>query len=427
MSRRKKLPFIIIIIAAALTAAVTPAAVRLYDMPGDIFLTDGSSRVLEFDIPINVEMTSDSVDVLSFNGTSLKDTSTVDLGKPIVISPKESGSTTISFNLFGVIPIKSINVTVGEEVLLYPGGQSIGVMLHTDGALVVGSSYITTSNGEKINPAETAGLMAGDVIKKVNGEVIQSADHLSELINNVSSEDIELEITRGGSLQSVTITPAKDASDGKYRLGVWVRDSTAGVGTLTFYEPATGSFAGLGHAITDTDTGELLSVKNGEIIESRIIEVVKGTQGEPGELKGVFDPMNEVIGHISKNTRFGIYGKADTDITNGVYSQPVVAASRDEVTSGPATICCAVDDRGVKEYECRIVKLQKQSVPEQKSFVIEITDAELLSMTGGIVQGMSGSPVLQNGKIVGAVTHVFVNDPSKGYGIYIDWMLNEIE
>ena len=204
-----------------------------------------------------------------------------------------------------------------------------------------------------------------------------------------------------------------------------MRDSTLGVGTLTFYDPASGKFAGLGHAITDVDTGKLLTVKDGEIVKSDILEVVKGEEGEPGELRGSFGQNDEVIGTISKNTEYGLYGNTQKQMQNGIYGA-LPAAKRDEVKVGEATLLCTLDDSGVKEYSCKIVKVNSQDSPEQKSFVVQIDDERLLETTGGIVQGMSGSPVIQNGKIVGAVTHVFINDPTQGYGIYLDWMLSEM-
>jgi len=206
--------------------------------------------------------------------------------------------------------VKNIDVTVGDEVLLYPGGQSIGVMLYTDGALIVGSSYIETADGSRLNPAELAKLEPGDIIKAIDGIPVENAEHLSELVNRSSSHRLSLTIEREGEELLRTIEAVEDP-DGSYKLGVWVRDSTAGVGTLTFYEPDTRTFAGLGHAITDVETGSTLHVKNGEIIFSDITEVIPGEEGIPGELRGSFDPRQEVLGNITKNTPYGIFGKGD--------------------------------------------------------------------------------------------------------------------
>jgi stage IV sporulation protein B len=213
--------------------------------------------------------------------------------------------------------------------------------------------------------------------------------------------------------------------DLKYRLGIWVRDSTAGVGTLTFYDPESRCFGALGHAITDVDTGVLLSVKNGEIMQSTIIDVKQGRRGEPGELKGVFSGRQRVIGNILRNTQYGIYGKMYRSLPKFYFDQPLPVCSQYDVQVGKASILTTVDEEGIKEFEIQIIKVNIQQHPSSKGMVIEITDPELLERTGGIVQGMSGSPIIQNGRIVGAITHVFVNDPKKGYGIFIEWMLEE--
>jgi len=398
--------------------------IQMNRIPDSIFLTKGSSRVLEFDLPFSAEVKADTRDVVQFSGTSLKD-EYYEMDQPLTLITRESGSTSVSFDLFGWIPVKSIEVTVGDEVLLYPGGQSIGVMLYTDGALVVGSSHIERADGTMINPAETAGLKPGDIIISANGVTVQSAKHLAELVNEAPSHVLELNIRRSGKERVVRMEPVCD-DEGVYKLGVWVRDSTAGVGTLTFYEPETGTVAGLGHAITDVDTGSILQVKNGDIILSEIKEVIKGAEGAPGELRGSFDPEEEVIGSIIKNTDYGVYAAGEEALLSEL-GEPMIAAARDEVCEGEAELYCSIDDNGVQAYQCMIEKIERQEIRRQKSFVVKITDKRLLERTGGIVQGMSGSPIIQNNRLIGAVTHVFLNDPTRGYGIYIDWMLQEIE
>lgn len=426
---RKKAVVISFIVALLLAAAVfvVPIAASADKLPNQVFLTEGNSQTLDFGLPWSLRLTaqSDAAEVLRLNGNSLAEQSEYALNQPLTISTGEQGTADLTLNLLGLIPIKNIKVTVSEEKTLYPGGQSIGVMLYTNGALVVGCSDITTENGKTVNPASEAGLLPGDIIEQIGGETIKNADHLSALIQELDEGQMRLTVRRDGELKEIWVTPVRDAQDGSLRLGIWVRDSTAGVGTLTFYDPQTGAFAGLGHAITDVDTGKQLTVKEGEIIQSEIIEVVKGAAGEPGELKGYFDPKTDVMGIISKNTDYGIYGKANETPDCDWYCNPIQAAARDEVEVGPATLLCTLNSEGVRAYTCRIVQVNQQSAPAPKSFVVEITDEKLLSVTGGIVQGMSGSPVIQNGKLVGAVTHVFVNDPTKGYGIYLDWMLNE--
>lgn len=409
-----------------LALAAAGLMIAISDVPSEIFLMDGNSQTLQVGFPFELELEEgeQSVSAVTVQGDSLKDKKSYSLSEPLVISGQEEGKCNASLKVFGV-KVKDIQITVLEEVMLVPGGQSIGVMLHTKGALVVGSMNITSKTGEPVNPAKVAGLQAGDIIEKYNGEEIKDAAHLSELINQDEEGAARLSVRRGDQNLELTIYPVQDAEDGLWKLGVWVRDSTLGVGTLTFYDPASGKFAGLGHAITDVDTGKLLTVKDGEIVESDILEVVKGEEGEPGELRGSFGQNDEVIGTISKNTEYGLYGNTQKQMQNGIYGA-LPAAKRDEVKVGEATLLCTLDDSGVKEYSCKIVKVNSQGSPEQKSFVVQIDDERLLETTGGIVQGMSGSPIIQNGKIVGAVTHVFINDPTQGYGIYLDWMLSEM-
>jgi len=208
-------------------------------------------------------------------------------------------------------------------------------------------------------------------------------------------------------------------------LGLWVRDITAGVGTLTFYDAKNGRFGALGHAITDVDTGMLLSVKNGEIVQSDVIDVRQGRRGEPGELRGGFSERDRVIGDIVKNTRYGIYGKVRRPVPNLLYKKPLPVGCQFTVNVGSATLLTTINGNGVEEFDMEIIGINRQNYPNPKGMIVQITDPDLLSRTGGIVQGMSGSPIIQNGRLVGAITHVFVNDPTKGYAIFIEWMLKE--
>jgi len=324
------------------------------------------------------------------------------------------------------LTLNNDTVDVKTPKKLVVGGQTIGVKLHTKGALIVGISEVTTPNGETVTPALQAGLKTGDIIEKVNDVEVQNAIHLSELVNKQKTGTVKLTIKRGVNTLDVTITPVKDKNDGKYKLGTWVRDSTAGVGTLTFYDPETLKYASLGHAITDVDTKTNLCVGNGQIVISDILDVKKGEQGTPGELKGSFSDTDEAIGSIEKNTDFGIYGTLKKALKNSIYSSPLEVGNMNSVTLGKATILCTIDSEGIKEYECEIVKINLQESASPKSMVVKITDSRLLNKTGGIVQGMSGSPIVQNNKIIGAVTHVFINDPTQGYGIFVEWMLEQL-
>ncbi|HZJ56761.1 MAG TPA: SpoIVB peptidase [Clostridia bacterium] len=394
-------------------------------IPNRVQLFEGDTKTLNFRIPLPVKIEGDNVDVLKFNGNSLKDQYVYEMGKPISIKPANSGDVSLDFKLFGLISIKQMLVKVTPPKLIYPGGSSIGVSLYTKGALLVGISEVYDKKGVANNPALDAGLRPGDIIERVNGISIKNAEHLSELVNIAKHQGIELEILRGNQFFVTNIEPVEDYHDGKYRLGIWVRDSTAGVGTLTFYDPEKNHFGALGHAITDVDTGTMLSIKNGEIVQSKIIDIKQGKRGNPGELKAAFSSKRKVIGYIVKNSLYGIYGKMDKAFIPDTLGEPIPICYKDNVKLGPAKILSTIDEEGIKEFDVQVIKINDQNQASAKGMVIEIVDPRLLDRTGGIVQGMSGSPIIQGGKIIGAITHVFVNDPKKGYGIFIEWMMDE--
>ena len=334
-------------------------------------------------------------------------------------------SSHITIRLLGVIPVKQISVYVRSDIMLVPGGSSIGVTLHTRGALVVGISSILLANGQSISPAAAAGIQAGDLIEKINGVEIKDAAHLAELCNE-SSDQVELTVLRGSERLTVQMRPVLDPSDGQYRMGMWVRDSTAGVGTLSFYDPVSHWYAALGHAITDVDTRSNLTVRDGEIVQSSIVDIVQGAQGEPGELRGTFGVGSLPLGTIEVNSQYGIYGKMYQVYRNPLFPDGIPMAYPEEVHVGPAKLLTTLNDEGVKAYDCEIIKVNPQNSPAQKGMVVQITDPALLKATGGIVQGMSGSPLIQDGKLIGVVTHVFINDPTKGYCMYALWMQQQI-
>ncbi len=328
----------------------------------------------------------------------------------------------INNNLFGFLPEKPANVYVFPKIKVYPGGQPVGIKLNTDGVLVVGLSDVQSENGSKTSPAVEGGLQIGDSIIKINNEPISDSKSLIDKVNK--NQKLSINILRNGKTYIKTVFPSKSSSDGSYKLGIWVRDSTAGVGTLTFYDEKTGKFAALGHPITDIDTGTLLKVKDGTIINSKIISIKKGIKGSPGEVRGMFIDEENPIGNILSNTMCGIYGdKFKIKINKKI--KPMEIAFRNEVREGDAQILTTINQEEPKYYNIKIEKLLVQDSPGPKSMVIKITDPELLKKTGGIVQGMSGSPIIQDNKIVGAVTHVLINNPDTGYGIYVEWMLRE--
>lgn len=310
-----------------------------------------------------------------------------------------------------------------KEIEVYPGGISIGVKINNKGALVVGYSDISTHEGLSESPGKMAGIELGDIIEEVNGENIETCSDLISKVKTCRNDEMTVKILRGNSELTKKISLIKE--DNEYKIGLWVRDSTAGIGTLTFYDKDSKTFGALGHPITDGDTNVSFNIKSGTLLRSSVLSIKKGERGNPGEIKGLFINENESIGNIEKNTNSGIYGDASVELINPNFNKAMTVAYRDEIKEGHAQIITTVEDGGAKAYDIEILKLLPQDEPGSKSMIIKIVDPVLLEKTGGIVQGMSGSPIIQNGKIIGAVTHVLINKPDVGYGIYIEWMLQD--
>ncbi len=307
-----------------------------------------------------------------------------------------------------------------DETYVIVGGIPIGIYLDTNGVMVIDTDEIADAWGIENNPAEDI-VYSGDYIIGINDIEVDTKDELIEQVSELDGSVVELEIRRDSEIIEVSVTPTLD-ENGTYKLGIWVRDNLQGLGTLTYIDTQSG-FGALGHGINDVDTGELLEIEEGELYKASISNIIKGTSGSPGGLEGViiYNPFN-IIGEINVNSEAGIYGTV-FNINDLDYEQELVpVASVDEIEEGAAAIRCTIDDE-VCEYEIEIVEVNVNETEVNKGLVIQITDEELIEATGGIVQGMSGAPILQNGKIVGAVTHVFVNDPTRGYGIFIENML----
>jgi stage IV sporulation protein B len=324
----------------------------------------------------------------------------------------------------GVIPLKSFEVQKIKDLEVYPGGNPIGVRVNSEGLLVVGYSDVEVNNKKEESPGKAGGLEIGDLILKVNGIDMENSIDLLRTIKSSLKEDIEVNILRNGKKLTKNIH-LKRENNKDYKIGLWVRDSTAGVGTMTFYDNNSKKFGALGHPITDCDTNEPFLIKKGDLLESSIISIKRGEKGAPGELKGIF--LNEQLptGNIEKNTESGIFGEIKNTECFNRNTKPLKVGFRDEITVGKAKIITTIDESGPQEFDIEIEKLLNQSTPGSKSMVIKITDPKLLKRTGGIVQGMSGSPIIQNNKLIGAVTHVLINKPDTGYGIYIEWMLQD--
>ncbi len=316
------------------------------------------------------------------------------------------------------------NVPVVAEKVLVPGGQSVGVKMDVRGVLIVGLEEIEGKSGKAINPGLLSGLQIGDIIMEINGTEVYHADEVQSIVNEVK-DTVKLKIKRNGEIMNISINPVESGEDGLYKLGVWVKDKTAGIGTLTYYDPSNSTFGALGHGIVDPETNSILSVETGLLLESQVREVEEGKSGEPGEIKGIFYHSDDPLGSLERNSEFGVFGVSYHPIENPLYEKPLAVGTKDQVRLGKAYILSTLSNNEIKRFEIEIEQIEDQDAPADKSMVIRVTDKELLDESGGIVQGMSGSPIIQDDRIIGAVTHVFVNNPSRGYGVFIEWMLRE--
>ncbi len=306
--------------------------------------------------------------------------------------------------------------------MVLPGGEAFGVELQTKGVLVVGTAPVDCV-GEDRSPAKEAGIKAGDIIAAVEGRAVNSVSVVIDLVADSEGKPISLTVERRGVERKLTLTPVKSESEDTWKAGVWIRDHTAGIGTVTCYLPESGAFTGLGHGICDSDTGVLLPFSGGAIMDVRISGIRKGSKGAPGELKGYF--CGSKVGNLMGNTPCGVYGVL-AKMPEYEKSDLLLVGDSESVREGAVTVRCTVDNGGIGEYRAKITKLCG-SARDGKNFVIEITDPVLLAKTGGIVQGMSGSPVIQDGKLVGAITHVLLDEPAKGYGIFIENVLARVK
>lgn len=334
-------------------------------------------------------------------------------------SISESGEYELDVTAFGVFPVKTAKVTVTQRRYVNVGGNIFGIRLYTKGVLVVGCDDVQTKDGT-VNPAQRAGIKKGDIIVKIDGSPVGRNNDVAGAVEKSGGAAVELTVQRGNAEKTLSLVPAKSASDGKYKAGIWVRDSSAGIGTMTFYDKKSGIFAGLGHAVCDVDTGEKLLISGGDAVNACVKGCYKGENGNPGELCGVF--TSGEIGELYENSDKGIYGSY-TDLPP---SKELPVALRDEVKEGKAQIISTIDDGEPQYYDIEITKIYSKT-EQQRNMVIKVTDEELLQKTGGIVQGMSGSPIVQNGMLVGAVTHVFINDPTQGYAIFAQTMLEKAD
>jgi stage IV sporulation protein B len=326
----------------------------------------------------------------------------------------------VSLSLFGVIPIKDVEVHCSQAPILTAGGTPFGVKLLMDGVMVIRVEKVETEDGEK-QPAADGGIQKGDIIRYINDQSVMSNKEIQKIIDGSGGQKLKVTVNRGGNEYETYVTPVYSKLRHGYCAGMWVRDSIAGIGTVTFVDRESGSFAGLGHPICDSDTGEIVPISSGEAVPVQISGVVKGKTGVPGELEGYFT-TEEPMGILRENNKCGVYGEL-TSAARTIYSgKEYKMGYKQDVHEGKATILTTIDGSIAKEYSIEIKQVDYSSSDSTKNMVIEITDKELLEKTGGIVQGMSGSPIIQDGRLIGAVTHVFVADSSQGYGIFAENM-----
>lgn len=394
--------------------------------PRQIRVLEGHSALLKLGLPVSATVTSSNSKVAAVRGTNSESLAAFNLKQPIRIDSVMQGDADVQVKLFGIFPLKSVHVSVLPDVKVIPGGQSIGVKIQSAGIMVVGYNLVKDEHRSS-SPAEAANIKIGDVITAIDGQTVQSTEQAAALINKAGKEKRESEITvlRSKTKTKFRVTPMWDKETETYRIGLYIRDSAAGVGTLTFYAPQLQVFGALGHVISDMDTGQPIMVKEGQVLHSSVTSIDKGESGQPGEKRGTMIDEGNILGTITKNSDFGVYGRMAKLPDYGKINEPVPIALAEQVREGPAKILTVVDGQKVEEYSIEIINVLRQKYPATKSMVIRITDPRLIEKTGGIIQGMSGSPILQDGKLVGAVTHVFVNDPTQGYGVFIEWMLNE--
>ncbi|MFZ5353546.1 MAG: SpoIVB peptidase [Bacillota bacterium] len=345
-----------------------------------------------------------------------------------LIHGNNQGRTKGRVMLLNILPIKQVAVNVIPDLKLVPSGEAIGVKIEARGLLVVGMSSINGTDGRRHSPAADAGFEIGDILLEINGKKIDNERDIIEYLNNRKNneDNVEIVIERSKSKMTIPVKPVLSQDENTYKIGLWVRDCIAGVGTLTFYDPKSKVFGALGHGITDSDSGALIDVDRGSIMKSSVASVQKARKTAPGEIIGLFYDGKEAYGKIEKNTNYGIYGKLN-NLKDNKRTKPISVGLSYQVKEGPAKILTTIEENKIEEFDILIQKVVRQNNAGSKSMLIRITDPRLIEKTGGIVQGMSGSPIIQDGKLIGAVTHVLINDPTRGYGIFIEWMLDEAD
>lgn len=390
-------------------------------VPSTIMVKAGVEQELSLNIPASGKLYKDAVEASGQAKSNIEDRSIqIDFSSPVTVKANQIDTYKLQVKLFGFIPLKDVDVEVIQDIKLKPAGIPIGIYVKTEGVLVVGIGEFEGEDGQLCHPARYI-LKAGDYILEMNDEVITGKKQLIEKISHLEGQEVVFKVKRGDEIIQVMARPELN-QNGEYKMGIWVRDNAQGVGTMTYIDE-NGCFGALGHGINDVDTSTLMELKSGTLYHTEIIGITRGSNGSPGELTGFieYDDRN-IMGSIMENTSKGIFGLCTPEISESSEYDYLPIGLKQEIEKGPAQIICSIGN-GTEIYDVEITDINLENDNINRGIVLKITDPELLSATGGIVQGMSGSPIIQNGKIIGAVTHVLVQDSTKGYGIFIETML----
>lgn len=430
--------FLFVMLVAASIALITVVYISYLDkIPSTIKIRAGVEQELDFKVPVSGEIyrveetvaqvssipetenrikTEQIAESMSDSAQSIH----VNFAHTVKVRASEIDTYQMNLKLFGVLPYKSVDIEVIQDKMLIPSGIPIGIYVKTNGVLVVGIGEFESDEGKKVSPAKYA-LQKGDYILKADGEEIDNKKQFVRLIEEYEEESMVLTIKRNGEITDVMVKPEYNQNKEK-KLGIWIRDNAQGIGTMT-YEDVDHSFGALGHGINDVDTSTLMNLDEGTLYKTEIVGITRGSNGSPGELTGYIEyDTDNIIGEITENTSEGIFGVCDIQHESAVSFEPIPIALKQEIALGPAQIICSVT--GEPEfYDVEIVEVNLERDNVNRGIVIRVVDEKLLTLTGGIIQGMSGSPIIQNGKLAGAVTHVLVQDSTKGYGIFIEEML----
>ncbi len=435
MARRQHSCGRVLLFFLALLGVAWVAAEQGAGLPHQIHLMLGRGRGFEIRWPITVSLPAAGREQPVLRLAPVGDRRPLLLGfagagpRRLVLYPVRQGNARLALRLFGIIPLRERQVTVLPEIRLVPGGQAIGVLVAAKGVVVTGFSPVPVEGGSE-EPARTAGIRVGDLVTAVDGRPVYTSAQLGALVGSGQGRPVVLEVRRGQQRLRIRVTPVRSAGEpgtrgrpgqpGRWRLGLYVEDPTAGVGTPSFWDPATRVYGALGHLITDGFSRQGVALHEGRIVPAVIAGIQPGRRGQPGEKIGLFHHNQGILGTIERNTACGIFGRMLHPPAGPGEALPV--ATQEEVHEGPAELRTVVRQERVEDFRIEIIRVRRSSRPTGKSLVIRVTDPRLLAATGGIIQGMSGSPIIQDGRLAGAVTHVFVNDPTRGYGILAEWM-----